>query len=800
MFKPEHEILEREDVLKEINESFSRLESSNGEMRYETPTIVIQGDPGYGKSQVARQYGEKYLNEHVLKGYHPFVFTLHAGDLSELYHSYKDLAATLLIKDSEIKRITGSLHEQLSSLIHLVSGKLSEIEYPGWLIIVDNLMNWKVNKEKENQSIFKYIPYYGNPDTSSWGKGRVLITTQYKGIFRDGIPSVKLQLSEASAIDLLLLVAGEEKPNDAKAMDVLKKVVAQVDCIPLALVSAAVYKSAMMKTRKDFTWKNYSDDLDRSVLSLKCRASSTYQQECYTEAVKMALTKLGENKVIQLAFLFVYQCNYKDIPLEFIEAFIAKKGESLPSWKLQGCLRKCQLISVHSLNKELTLIDLHQVSHRVLSDEVVKRWLPQSHASRNKVNLFPTMEVMAECYTINHKREDLLRLSLVGPHLCKLSEIGKKSLDRSKENIDSSLNNAYWRHLPEMYFIIVENSSFSPLPIEQLDNAMNDCLELAEDLSEVIPDLQRAHYLAEACDHKAHMCQYADARANGFKALEMAKSFKQAHPEDPKAAEEITYALQMLSWHFSPETDVGIATIKENLCYVEEAFGRNSQKYAQSLFQLAEHVKKRDRSEAEALFEQSLKILRGDPKGWRLKVCYSFYGRFLLGSNDFKDVLKAVDIFQTAIEINKELYQTETVGHSDVLTFQGWAYVDSFQPKEAIDNFEEALKKVLEVFHRKDNEWRIRLPLAKAYLMRGRPVQSLNHFIRSQELLEQNEDIFKINKDDRLLMKEALKVLPVIGYLVHLTNKEIRTLSKLLYYVLFLLTVAPLLRNFNLCK
>ena len=42
MFKPEHEILEREDVLKEINESFSRLESSNGEMRYETPTIVIQ--------------------------------------------------------------------------------------------------------------------------------------------------------------------------------------------------------------------------------------------------------------------------------------------------------------------------------------------------------------------------------------------------------------------------------------------------------------------------------------------------------------------------------------------------------------------------------------------------------------------------------------------------------------------------------------------------------------------------------------------------------------------------------------
>ena len=132
-----------------------------------------------------------------------------------------------------------------------------------------------------------------------------------------------------------------------------------------------------------------------------------------------------------------------------------------------------------------------------------------------------------------------------------------------------------------------------------------------------------------------------------------------------------------------------------------------------------------------------------------------------------------------------------------MLTFQGWAYVDSFQPKEAIDNFEEALKKVLEVFHRKDNEWRIRLPLAKASLMRGRPVQSLNHFIHSQELLEQNEDIFEIDEDDQLPMKEALKVLPVIGYLVHLTNKEIRTLSKLLYCVLFLLTVAPLLRKFN---
>ena len=57
-------------------------------------TIYITGQPGYGKSQLAREFGYKYYRSKFIFR-KAFVGTLNASSHSSLFHSYKDIAKKL---------------------------------------------------------------------------------------------------------------------------------------------------------------------------------------------------------------------------------------------------------------------------------------------------------------------------------------------------------------------------------------------------------------------------------------------------------------------------------------------------------------------------------------------------------------------------------------------------------------------------------------------------------------------------------------------------------------------------------
>ena len=260
-------------MISNIEESFETMNEACqlATTAIKIPTVVIEADPGFGKSQIARQFGEQYFKEQVGEAKPVVVFTLHAGNLQELGKSYLEFA-DLLCSDQESSaalrntRFKSSI-DQLKTLIPVVGNRLYATlqRYPDlrWLIVVDNLFNLTHDRE----DMLTFLPHCNNPSMASWGRGRVLITMQLRGEFVETemqriMTQDCLQLSQKKATTILWEVAKDDRQSEP---EVVESIAQQLDCIPLALVSAATYKKLMTKKKSMYTWSEYQKELTTSV-------------------------------------------------------------------------------------------------------------------------------------------------------------------------------------------------------------------------------------------------------------------------------------------------------------------------------------------------------------------------------------------------------------------------------------------------------------------------------------------------------------------------------------------------------
>ena len=283
--KPKHFVAKREDMIATMEAQFEAMEEvcQLATTAVKIPTVVIEADPGFGKSQIARQFGEQYFKKQVGAARAAIVFTLHAGNLEELCSSYLEFAKLLDGDPRQLDTLRNmsssdvdTLAQKLDTLIGIVGEKLQELSSKPedrlqWLVIVDNLLNWP-DPDKEEVDVLEFLPYYNNPKMkeASWGKGRVLITMQLKGKFKEHgeedasamLSIIRLeehQLSEDTAAELLLRVAEPEtelttvqKPK--RVQREMKLLAKKLDFIPLALVTAAVFKKSMTESNAGFSW------------------------------------------------------------------------------------------------------------------------------------------------------------------------------------------------------------------------------------------------------------------------------------------------------------------------------------------------------------------------------------------------------------------------------------------------------------------------------------------------------------------------------------------------------------------
>lgn len=134
--KPSHELQERKKEIGELDSIFEKLREGHGSKS--VVSVFMLGAPACGKTQLARQYGEKYFHQKLkekpsLSNQITIVGTLDARNESSLWRSYSRLATDL---HCEVQA-HGKLKDRLAILKAKVLKKFQD--NPGWLLIVDGV-------------------------------------------------------------------------------------------------------------------------------------------------------------------------------------------------------------------------------------------------------------------------------------------------------------------------------------------------------------------------------------------------------------------------------------------------------------------------------------------------------------------------------------------------------------------------------------------------------------------------------------------------------------------------------------
>lgn len=149
----DYALLQRPELLKQIESAFDNQSSIQ--------SVALVGIGGAGKTTLARQYAS---SQKAL-----VIWEINAENSESLKESFKKLAQSLAISEEskqilrEIQKIKDPLEKE-KQIISFVKEHIRS--YPEWLLIFDNVEKFS--------SIKSYFPH----DTKTWGRGKIIITTQ----------------------------------------------------------------------------------------------------------------------------------------------------------------------------------------------------------------------------------------------------------------------------------------------------------------------------------------------------------------------------------------------------------------------------------------------------------------------------------------------------------------------------------------------------------------------------------------------------------------------------------------------
>lgn len=729
---PQQYALERKDATDLIWECFTKLEMTGEPFSSSITTVVAEGDPGLGKSQIARQFGYRYLDYFASRRTPVVICTLHAGDRDELYKSYVEIAGHLEV-DVKFLEEMDTLDEKFAALIEGIGEKLSK--YPDWLIIVDNLMNSR--DSEEGKDLYPCIPHSFNTKMNSWGKGKVIITVQLQGIFKpegslEVIRQESLQLPMMSAKKLLVEVSGSS--GDGK---VLEAIVKKLGYNSLALISAAMFKKLKMKDDPSYTWEQYRRDFQPAFNIQQDR--KLYKQTSVAASLCLALEKVASEEVVQLAFVAIAFVEYKSVPQDLIVEFVkAKVGRQrhisdaevkikigeLTNYPLISSTMSCS--SPSSNERNINLYHVHQFTHKVLSDDMLKQW---SSNSSLQSFLFPLLQATVSSEEqVKHARE----LRYFVPHMYAL---GKKAMEIYEKvgAAESSEGVNEWHYMPEVLYKATDHSSLSLENTSTQLMFLNKCIEMAE--SDEIPGIsmqRRVRYRCLKVDRLEISGKADEAIKFGFESLELAKKVHSSE-ENPKLIADAVLCLRM-----RPIYKEGIQTYEENWEYVVEGYGKDSEEYVALLFNYADICKRVDRFKARACLEEALKIVRGKDNPQLLLSALSYYARFLLSSYSSADIVEALDIARECMAIlEMEIGKKSRSYINESLTL-GRALMTNGKPREASEHLEPILRQVQKA-ELAGQEFNYCYILTRSYWMSSQIDKCRSTLKRCLELLQKNE-------------------------------------------------------------
>lgn len=375
--KPSHEVTERSTEVEDIMQTFVDLQNNIREDG-SIVTIYASGNPGCGKSLIAREVGKKFYDKNVSDSNQDshciFVMTLNAESEESMLDSYKKFARELGITEYSLNTITGAdsklkPDEKIAHLKTLVSAKVQN--YSTWLLIFDNANDLK--------SLRGYFP-----DEDWGGCGLVLVTTQDSTNLPFADPFCRhVSLSQGMQTNDALALLRSICQFSCDDVEEEYLVLNALDYQPLAIASAALYVRYLRDAGGtsmipgSFTWKNYLKKLEMGKRNLTEkvyeRTSKSYPLSM-TSAVSLALQKLVQNHVFEHVVQFLALCAPAPVGLDMIVSFVTKQDPELDEDMTAAEISRCSLlVQLFSEDSPRTLIKVHQVVHDVFKSYLLDK-------------------------------------------------------------------------------------------------------------------------------------------------------------------------------------------------------------------------------------------------------------------------------------------------------------------------------------------------------------------------------------------------------------------------------------------
>ena len=360
--RPPHDIIKRSHDIERITNKMEEL--YNG-AKGAVGAVYLSGNPGCGKSQLAREIGQQFYserNDDVKELI--FVATLHTESIETLADSYLTLAKHLQMTEYALKELESLKSEKpleaIQQLHRFIIPKASK--FTKWLIIVDNVIDLRLVRD--------LLPQTGSVE---WGHGQVLITTQDSGIIPQNAPhtyheslSKGMKLDEAVKL-LETLTQISERGQEEIVAELL-------DFQPLALAAAAYYVQTVVNSGSlNYDWKTYLDDIStygqrNEIESVLATESSAYSKTTMA-AVEMAIKRAADvDEVFRQTFSLLSLCANDDLPLETVSKFVKAQVKDQPEQLIKAKIVRSSLLLVYSEegNKPLTYLRLHKIVYEAL--------------------------------------------------------------------------------------------------------------------------------------------------------------------------------------------------------------------------------------------------------------------------------------------------------------------------------------------------------------------------------------------------------------------------------------------------
>ena len=455
--KPFHVSRTRKKELNEIESLFSAMPEDEDVVK----TVYLVGQPGSGKTELARQYGEKFNKERSLNNTSKALVITLKGNLEEALFKSLNKARQHIRLPICMKQTTPNLNfliEEIKDHFRRYGG--------AWLLIIDDMF----------ENSFNHL--FPRPGAKEWGSGQVLVTTQDNNL----VPAFhqfaqKLSLSkgmvEEDALALLKEISNIEVDG------YVEEVMEELQNLPLALACCATY---VAETREDrastqFGWKEYLQ-LYRENSKLESRTffkNNDVYPLSMTTATKMAVERMaGKSDVLRLTFSFLSYCPLLPVPLNVLAHHVQKnlpiRGDKLSTTykneilQIENEISRCVLLS-RGQSQNVETITCHQVIHS--SFQGVENTKSSELRENEFVKMMKSLNEVLD-FMDNTKREDVLLKVLLRPHV-------RTFVDFAHEMA--------WNNSAEFVLISMKDGQFLFSTSEMSEEEAAKSLELLYDIS-----------------------------------------------------------------------------------------------------------------------------------------------------------------------------------------------------------------------------------------------------------------------------------------------------------------------------